>query len=83
MVNSTLGRPTDAIRFSVPENHSLTKCHICSEFGSEECDVLNDLGRYRQTEEAAQEAAERQPRRLNAALSPPPHGEFRRRQDRV
>jgi hypothetical protein len=33
-------------------------CSICSEFGSEECDVLQDLGRYRATEASILEAIE-------------------------
>jgi hypothetical protein len=72
MVNSTLERPIAAIQVTAPEQHSPTRCRICSEFGSEECDVLDDLGRYRQTEEATQEAAERHAARFSPRESPVP-----------
>jgi hypothetical protein len=50
MVDSTLKSSIIATEVMAPEKHSPTRCRICSEFGSEECDVLVDLARYRRTE---------------------------------
>jgi hypothetical protein len=58
MVDSTLISSIIAMEIAALEKYSLTGCRICSEFGSEECDVLVDLARYRRTE-AILRAAER------------------------
>jgi len=68
MVDSTLRSPIIAMEVMAPEEYSLTTCRICSEFGSEECDVLVDLARYRRTE-AILKAAERHAAAFNVAKS--------------
>ncbi len=37
-------------------------CRVCRDFGSENCDVLLELGHYRQTEDAVLEAVAREKR---------------------
>jgi len=50
MANPTLERPAIPTETPAPDEHADATCPICSEFGSEECDVLENLGRYRATE---------------------------------
>lgn len=52
MANPTLERPTIPTEIPAPLEHPTATCPVCSEFGSEECDVMENLGRYRATEES-------------------------------
>jgi len=51
--------PTDAAAELETTN---AVCHVCQEFGSENCDVLLELGHYRQTEDAVLKTVEREKR---------------------
>ena len=71
MVNSTLEPPIGAFGATAPREDSLDRCPICREFGSEECNVLQDLGRYIETAEATLKAAEREAARVSGKTRHP------------
>ena len=52
MANPTLERPAIPTEIPAPDEHGVATCPGCAEFASEECDVLENLGRYRATEES-------------------------------
>jgi hypothetical protein len=56
MANATTEHPPTMIEDVEATSHPT--CPICRDFGSEECDVLQNLGRYRATEESIRKAIE-------------------------